>query len=370
MSETPKSGKIILSLRPNRAWGMGFTCFVRNLDLAGSYSVFHPADTAVHVSAPVTSRMITGSGLPADTSRHNLKKPASDSLKIAIRSKKALLLQARNDSILRQKMLQDLPVYASTKNLTGIPRLPVPANNHHQQAWIAGQRVNENFIYMKPHPLVEGIPDWTILFWIGSLGILLWARKSFARYFSQVIISLYDYTLSLNLFKDRNILLRRVSNLLQLNFMLVTALFIYLLWPFIPGTADRIPSHRVLLLACAIPPAVVFFRWLVNNGLGFLFSREKVFSEYNFQVQLNYKLLGIILLPLIILSLYFNLISTKTLLFAGIVIIISMYFHRLYRGYKIIVQHHVSIFYTILYLCTFEILPLILLFKLYGTNAG
>lgn len=348
---------------------MGFTCFLSSLDPAGSYSISSPADTVVTVSTPVTPRISSGSVMQSDSGRIQLKKLVPDSIRLSIRSKKALLLQAQKDSALRQEMLQDLPVYAGSHDFSGTPHLPVPSSDF-QHAWTAGKPVSDPLVSLQSQPMAKGVPDWTILFWVASLGILLWARKSFARYFSHVINSIYDYTLTLNLFKDRNILLQRVSNLLQLNFMLVTALFIYLLWPYIPGTQAALPTRSALLLACGIPPAIVLFRWLVNNGLGFLFSREKVFSEYNFQVQLNYKLLGIILLPIIILSLYFNTVSTKTLLLVGIVLIISMYLHRLYRGYKIIVQHHVSIFYTILYLCTFEFLPLILLFKLYGANAG
>jgi hypothetical protein len=348
---------------------MGFTCFLSSLELAGSYSVSSPADTVVSASAPVTTIISTGRVLQSDSSRIHLKKQVPDSVRLSVRSKKALLLQAQKDSVIRQELLQDLPAYAGNHDFSGTPLLPTPGISN-QYAWTAGKPACDIPVSLQSSPLATGVPDWTILFWVGSLGILLWARKSFARYFSHVINSIYDYTLTLNLFKDRNILLQRVSNLLQLNFMLVTALFIYLLWPYIPGTSGALTTSSVLLPACCIPPALVLFRWLVNNGLGFLFSREKVFSEYNFQVQLNFKLLGIILLPIIILSLYFNTLSTKTLLFVGIILIISMYLHRLYRGYKIIVQHHVSIFYTILYLCTFEFLPLILLFKLYGTNAG
>lgn len=348
---------------------MGFTCFFSSFDPAGSYLISSPADTVINVSSSVTPGISNGSVMHSDSGRIVLKKLVSDSVKISIRSKKALILQAQKDSVMRQEMLQDLPVYAGAQENIAVPFQPFPSKDY-QHAWTVGRPAGDTQVSLQSQALVKGFPDWTILFWIASLGILLLARKSFSRYFSYVINSIYDYTLSLNLFKDRNILLQRVSNLLQLNFMLVTALFIYLLWPYIPGIAGTLSSRTVLLVACGIPPAIVLFRWLVNNGLGFLFSREKVFSEYNFQVQLNYKLLGIILLPIIILSLYFNTVSTKTLLLVGIILIISMYLHRLYRGYKIIVQHHVSIFYTILYLCTFEILPLILLFKLYGANAG
>ncbi|MFN8206823.1 MAG: DUF4271 domain-containing protein [Bacteroidales bacterium] len=356
-------------MRPNQALGMGLTCFFGNFYPAESQFFSQAADSSVKVATPVNTGIVPGSTLHSDSGRVHLKMVARDSVKISLRSKKALLLQAQKDSVQRQALIQDLPVYAAPNDFSGISMLPAPLQVN-QQHWMAGKPVNEPTKGLESKPFDQGIPDWTILFWLGSLAILLWARKSFARYFSHVINSVYDYTLSLNLFKDRNILLQRVSNLLQLNFMLVGALFIYLLWPHIPGITGWSSPTPVLLIACCIPPALVLFRWLINNGLGFLFSREKVFSEYNFQVQLNYKLLGIILLPIIILSLYFNIASGKTLLIVGIILIISMYLHRLYRGYKIIVQHHVSIFYTILYLCTFEILPLILLFKLYGKNAG
>jgi hypothetical protein len=46
-------------------------------------------------------------------------------------------------------------------------------------------------------------------------------------------------------------------------------------------------------------------------------------------------------------------------------LIIISYIMRLYRGFQIIIKKDIFLFYLILYLCTLEILPVLLGYKLF-----
>jgi hypothetical protein len=69
-------------------------------------------------------------------------------------------------------------------------------------------------------------------------------------------------------------------------------------------------------------------------------------------------------LPLSGVIAFIPLSKVKVLLFAGAVLIGLFFLMSLLRGGKIFLKKQFSISYLILYLCTLEILPLILLYNL------
>jgi hypothetical protein len=52
-------------------------------------------------------------------------------------------------------------------------------------------------------------------------------------------------------------------------------------------------------------------------------------------------------------------------IYLGMALLIAAYLLRFFRGIKILMNKDVLIFYLILYLCTLEILPLLLGYKLF-----
>ena len=77
----------------------------------------------------------------------------------------------------------------------------------------------------------------------------------------------------------------------------------------------------------------------------------------------SYKNLGIYLIPIVIGIAYIHEKLKIYVVYAGIVLFVLAYFLKFYKGIQIIIKKDVLIFYLILYLCTLEILPVLIIYK-------
>jgi hypothetical protein len=73
---------------------------------------------------------------------------------------------------------------------------------------------------------------------------------------------------------------------------------------------------------------------------------------------------GIILFPVVALIAYFPAENPMVAVFLGILTTLVFYVMLLKRGISILLKKQFPIFYLFLYLCTLEILPLLLIYKL------
>jgi hypothetical protein len=90
---------------------------------------------------------------------------------------------------------------------------------------------------------------------------------------------------------------------------------------------------------------------------------QPVFSEYIHNTFVINKGLGIALFPVIIMAHYLPYPLIKSVLIIGMGIYAIAFILKSIRGYQIIIRKDILIFYMILYLCTLEILPLLLGYK-------
>ncbi len=85
--------------------------------------------------------------------------------------------------------------------------------------------------------------------------------------------------------------------------------------------------------------------------------------EYRFSVLQLSNAVGILLLPIVLISAYISQSTSWYCLILGAIIILSLFLFRIIRGVINSVQHQAPVFYIILYLCTLEILPIVLIVK-------
>ncbi len=86
-------------------------------------------------------------------------------------------------------------------------------------------------------------------------------------------------------------------------------------------------------------------------------------EEYQYNVFLINNALGVILLPIVCLGAYFYQEQAKPVLLIGVIILAISLLYRLGRGIFSAFENRIPLFYIILYLCSLEILPLLILFK-------
>lgn len=211
-------------------------------------------------------------------------------------------------------------------------------------------------------------PDWFSIILIFSLIMLAWTRIFFGRYFTQSLQALADFNLSTRLYRDKNVLLQRVSSFLLLNFVLTGALFIYKSLEYFQLNFFS-PGINTYLWIAVVLAALLFFRSIMIHTLYFLFTGNNVLLEYHYQVLNYFKSAGIVLIPFVIGISYVKGGTWTWLLWTGIISLILLYMFRLYKGQRIVTRGEVPAFYLLLYLCSLEVMPILIAAKFISNHA-
>ena len=99
---------------------------------------------------------------------------------------------------------------------------------------------------------------------------------------------------------------------------------------------------------------------------GFVFQMQKEVSDYVVTLFLFCNTLGLFMMPIVICLAFARKVNPRLFIVAGGIILATFLCARLVRGLIIGINSvRVSRFYLFLYLCTLEILPLVVLLKLF-----
>lgn len=113
--------------------------------------------------------------------------------------------------------------------------------------------------------------------------------------------------------------------------------------------------------------AVILFtniKYLLYFINGFLFNVQSEVSEYVFYSRSGNRIMGLFLLPFGILLLFIDGLEHDILVVFGLLTMLLFSVNSLFKGIKIIAQKDFSIYYLILYLCSLEILPLLIVWRI------
>lgn len=127
-------------------------------------------------------------------------------------------------------------------------------------------------------------------------------------------------------------------------------------------------SHLKNMMACIAGVFALFtLKHLVLRIIGFVFPIQKEVSQYRFTIIIFMTILGLVLLPASIFIAYAPANMTTGLIYTSFGIIFLVYAYRILSS-LLMVFKHISLhpFHFFVYLCTVEIAPLLVLFKLSG----
>ena len=222
----------------------------------------------------------------------------------------------------------------------------------------------------RDHSYVSGHeprPDWLLGLILFCLVLIAWLKLFYNKFLNQTMQSLLNFQLSAKLFRDQNMFSRRVAIALNLNFVLTGGAFIYLIFEYFQIHPFDYTDHVSFLFYSGIVAGLLFLRFFVSHTVGYVFQKQIEFQEYQHQILLIYKNLGIYLIPLVFAIAYIHEDIRVYLIYLGILMLFTSFILRLFRGFKLLMKKDVLIFYLILYLCTLEILPLLILYRFFSS---
>lgn len=205
--------------------------------------------------------------------------------------------------------------------------------------------------------------DWIILPFLVSLLLITISRAAFRRRFRYIFLSLFSTNNMNIMLREGNILSEPVSVLLFGNYIIMMSMFFFLLPGILPSfIAPDLPSFLWLPIILVVLILFIALKVTAITLSGNIFMTGEESSAYLLNMFLFNHVAGIIIWPVLLASVY---TGSKELLMIGAIALAVLYLVRGIKGMIIgLRRSRFSPVLFLLYLCTLEIIPLLLLVKL------
>ncbi len=222
----------------------------------------------------------------------------------------------------------------------------------------------QNMLYPKELAviLLDGLRNEWIFYWLIALtSILIIGKLSFERRFNLSIAAQFVNRNFSTLLSESSLLKHPLNLILSFIFLITSGFFISY---FALHFAHQEQWNQTTSLELMVAVLVFFlFKSVLVSLSQFLFEMQSVIGIYLNVVVLSQNIMAIIMLVSLWLMAY---ISPELGLYLGSIIMIVLWLLRLYKiTTQILPKINYRLFHFIIYLCTVEILPLIIAVKLY-----
>ncbi|NOY95364.1 MAG: DUF4271 domain-containing protein [Chlorobi bacterium] len=227
---------------------------------------------------------------------------------------------------------------------------------------IAETYIATNEIGLPSRSLVRNNYDWLTLLLLFALFLFATARKSYSKYLGHLFQSLVNYSTASRMFREKNFSFSHGAYRLEIYFYITFSIFVYQVLSYLKiGTAFQ--DFRLYIICLAGIVGYFVIKRLLYIMVGLVIRRVDETEEYFFNVRNYNRVLGMFLFPVTVIFMFSPFFKPQLLIVIGVVLVLLFYFMSLKRGILILLKKHFSILYLFLYLCTFELLPLLLIYK-------
>ena len=315
-----------------------------------------PAAPLPHAAAPA---------LPPAAVFDSIARHHSDSLARVHRRalRDSAIARARRDSVARVVVLADSMRLDSTRHADS---LTAATSRRDSLARMAALRA-----HLQPPPprTRAGTPkidlSRDLLFYVLLL-MLLWMgilKSGYEKYYSDLFTVFFRSSLRQHQIREQLLQARLPSLLYNLFFIGSAGTFLYLLasaHDFRIGRAD----WELWILATGAVALLYAVKYVGLKLSGWVFGMSGAVDTYIFIVFLVNKILGVALLPIIILMAFGKGELRPIAATVGLLLVIGMLIYRFIRSYRPVWEEvQMSRFHFFLYICAFEIAPLLLIYK-------
>ena len=206
----------------------------------------------------------------------------------------------------------------------------------------------------------SGLEGWLGL---GLLMLFFLIFSSIRKFLAVSFSGLIHFHVAQKQFEENSLLIVNIRRVLLIFSQVCLSFFLFLIIRYY----DAFPSHlsiaQVYLLILLSLLALYILKTLLLRVLGFLTEADTAMRMMGYYGQLYFIVSGIVLFPVTIL--FFNAHSTfcKPLVIIGLVSALAIILCYMARSFQIFISHRLSVFFWILYLCTFEFAPFLFIWK-------
>jgi hypothetical protein len=204
--------------------------------------------------------------------------------------------------------------------------------------------------------------DWKFYVVIALLTFFAIFKLLFSKYIVDLFALMFKSNLKSKQIKDQLLNTQLPSIVLNVFYTIVMGVFCYLIIQFYNPSLEK--KHFIIIMLSIIAIGCVYLvKYLSLQCMGWLFGAKEVANTYIFTVFYFNKIVGILLLPVVVFLLL-NTALTNTLIIISLFLFVVLLAYRYLKSYLSLQKlTQVSQFHFFLYLCTVEIMPLLLIYK-------
>ena len=222
--------------------------------------------------------------------------------------------------------------------------------------------VNED-LRLPSHKLNRVNTDWLTILLLLVLILFATVRTSYSKYLVTLFQSIFNYSTSFRMFREKNYTALHAAYRLELYFYITFSVLLFQSINYF-NINFRYSNFRLYLVCLGAVLAYFLFKKMLYNILGSVFEGVNETREYLFNMDNHNRIAGLFLFPIITLVAFYPAESPLLPVLLGGLTVIIFYILLLYRGISILMKKQFSIYYLFLYLCSLEFLPLLLIYKI------
>jgi hypothetical protein len=210
-------------------------------------------------------------------------------------------------------------------------------------------------------PVNRQSTDWITALLLVCLFIFAWIQTYYSKRLSQVFRAVAQAHAVNQLEREGNLFSERITLGLAFIYYTVCSIFIYQVFSEFFTLPTGFTNLTFTLLIYGSLFTYQMIKSLIVYTMGIVFTNSESARSFQLNTLMFNHIIGTLLFPFTIMAFYWE---STLFLNIGIIIISLLLLYRLFRGILIgLANKNYNLFYLFLYLCTLEILPLLLLYK-------
>jgi len=209
---------------------------------------------------------------------------------------------------------------------------------------------------------------WMVAVFLIALGALGYIRVVYSKRFGLLFKTAGRLQILRQVMREELLFSHRASLVLFTHFIGMTALIIYAALNYYDLVTEEMTGLTLYLSILLVLLGLYLLKFGFMGVLKWLYQDKGLLREYRFEVFTVSKILGLMFLPLALISVSVNVGKLEWVFpLAALLFVVSFVF-RTVQGLAMSFSYNVSRIYIILYLCTLEILPFVLFLSLFNKS--
>lgn len=210
---------------------------------------------------------------------------------------------------------------------------------------------------------------WVLLVILAAIGILAWIKVSNINRLQFIVKTIYVTTVK-RINRDDFVVWHNTTVAMVSVFVLMTGLLLFYTHEYYNLQLLGSTGLWLYIQLCFFVVILYGIKLMTIRLTAFIFRHELALQEYTRNIVIVNIMLGILLIPVVVGVAYINIEFRAIFLGSAFILVAIFFLLRLFKGLIIGLSSKVSRSYLFLYLCALEILPLVVLIKLFMGNVA